>query len=151
MLGLVPNIYVLLYFINSDQNNVAIETKARENILIGYQKELKFRHADGSYSAFGSYDGEGSAWLTAFVVRSFAQAQNFVTIDEKDLLVSVRWLSSLQDSTTGCFRNRGRVIHKAMQVSIKQHHIYCCRSQAFSGTDSTLPLSSYCSFQAQCP
>ncbi|PIK48593.1 hypothetical protein BSL78_14524 [Apostichopus japonicus] len=118
MLGLVPNIYVLLYFINSDQNNVAIETKARENILIGYQKELKFRHADGSYSAFGSYDGEGSAWLTAFVVRSFAQAQNFVTIDEKDLLVSVRWLSSLQDSTTGCFRNRGRVIHKAMQGGV---------------------------------
>lgn len=69
---------------------------------IGYQRELTYRHADGSYSAFGSSDKEGSSWLTAFVIKSFAQAKPFIHIDQNDLDKSIRWLTSTQ-LENGCF------------------------------------------------
>ena len=40
---------------------------------MGYQRELNYRHEDGSFSAFGSSDGAGSTWLTSFVLKVFSQ------------------------------------------------------------------------------
>jgi len=71
-------------------------------IYKGYQRELTYRHTDGSYSAFGKSDKEGSIWLTAFVVKSFAQAKPYMFIDEKDLKMSIDWMISKQ-LDTGCF------------------------------------------------
>jgi len=31
-------------------------------ILVGYQRELTYKHNDGAYSAFGSRDSSGSTW-----------------------------------------------------------------------------------------
>ena len=44
---------------------------------MGYQRELNYRHSDGSFSAFGemSHMSEGSTWLTAFVLKVFAQVR----------------------------------------------------------------------------
>ena len=72
--------------------------------IAGYQRELTYRHADGSYSAFGNHDPEGSIWLTAFVVRSFARARPFIYIDDNDLETSIRWIQD-QQMTNGCFRS----------------------------------------------
>ncbi|MEM6803799.1 MAG: hypothetical protein AAF696_20505, partial [Bacteroidota bacterium] len=38
---------------------------------------------DGSYSAFGPRQENGSIWLTAFVVKSFAQASSYIFIDKQ--------------------------------------------------------------------
>ena len=35
-------------------------------LLIGYQRELSYKHSDGSYSAFGESDPEGSMWYAFF-------------------------------------------------------------------------------------
>ena len=48
----------------------------------GYQRELIYRRGDGSFSAFGESDADGSLWLTAFVMKSFAQADGLIYIDE---------------------------------------------------------------------
>ena len=69
----------------------------------GYQRELTYRHTDGSYSAFGNSDESGSTWLTAFVVRCFAQAREFIYIDDKDLQTSIEWFRNIQKEN-GCFR-----------------------------------------------
>lgn len=79
----------------------------------GYQRELTFRHKDGSYSAFGMNDPKGSVWLTAFVVKSFAQARPFIYIDEKDLTLSLKFLRFNQ-LETGCFRETGKVLGSYM-------------------------------------
>ena len=42
---------------------------------MGYQRELNYKHDDGSFSAFGPRDGAGSTWLTAFVLKVFAQVR----------------------------------------------------------------------------
>lgn len=48
----------------------------------GYQKVLKFRRSDGSYSPFGIRDPQGSLWLTAFAIRTFANARAHTFVEE---------------------------------------------------------------------
>jgi len=69
----------------------------------GYQRELRYRHSDGSYSAWGGSDEVGSLWLTAFVVRSFARARPFIYIDPSQLGQSIDWIRA-QQLDNGCFR-----------------------------------------------
>lgn len=85
----------------------------------GYQRELNYRHPDGSYSAFGTNDSEdeSSIWLTAFVLKSFAQAQSLIHIDERDLIMSGEWIVKKQ-LKNGCFPVVGRVFHKNMKVCL---------------------------------
>ncbi|XP_041464168.1 uncharacterized protein LOC446192 isoform X6 [Lytechinus variegatus] len=118
MLGFVPNIVALSYLTTTDQLTPSVENKAKFNMKRGYQRELNYRHRDGSYSAFGESDPEGSTWLTAFVVRSFAQASDYIFIDNDDLKVSISWLKSLQNRETGCFESLGKLCHKDMKGGV---------------------------------
>lgn len=70
--------------------------------MTGYQRELTYKHLDHSYSAFGKSDASGSTWLTAFVVKSFAQARPFIFVDDEDLTQSIDWFKSKQ-LENGCF------------------------------------------------
>ncbi|KAK0422305.1 hypothetical protein QR680_007497 [Steinernema hermaphroditum] len=76
MVTLVPNIVVLRYLKATNRANSLIESKAIKYMEAGYQRELTYKRDDNSFSAFGQSDSHGSTWLTAFVVRSFKQAQN---------------------------------------------------------------------------
>nr|WFD50012.1 alpha-2-macroglobulin-like protein [Paracentrotus lividus] len=119
MIGFVPNIYALQYLQATGQADQLQTNKAISNIIKGYQGQLNFRRTSGAYSAFGNSDPEGSAWLSAYVVRSFAQAGQFIKIDNNDLQRTIRWLlNNLGQQDNGCFMNRGRVIHKEMQGGV---------------------------------
>ncbi|XP_033634887.1 uncharacterized protein LOC117296122 isoform X3 [Asterias rubens] len=118
MLGMVPNILVMQYLESTEQLTPNVADKAKSNIKTGYQRELNYRRNDNSYSAFGMSDPEGSTWLTAFVMRSFAQAKEFVFVDEEDMNVSIAWLKSRQNESTGCFRSQGKLCHKAMSGGV---------------------------------
>ncbi|XP_072037591.1 uncharacterized protein [Amphiura filiformis] len=109
-----PNIITLNYLNSTDQLSSELETKALRNIKQGYQRQLKYRRQDASYSGFGTRDLVGSTWLTAFTVRTFAQASKYVYVDERDMNVSLNFLRAMQNEETGCFRTQGRVAHKAM-------------------------------------
>ncbi|XP_042855895.1 alpha-1-inhibitor 3-like [Penaeus japonicus] len=130
MINFVPNIYVVQYLDSIDQGDTEIVDKAINFMTIGYQKELNYRREDGSYSAFGDSDSEGSTWLTAYVLKSFAQASEYITIDEEDLEVSADWLLN-QQMEDGCFESVGMVHHKAMKGGLG------------STTSSAVPLSAY--------
>jgi len=113
MLLFAPNIYVMQYLNKTNRLTPDIQSKALSHMQIGYQRELTYRHTDGSYSAFGNSDPEGSIWLTAFVVKSFAQAKKYMFIDDKDLQMSTDWITSKQ-LENGCFPMVGKVLHKEM-------------------------------------
>lgn len=85
--------------------------------ISGYQKELTYQHYDGSFSAFGNNDPSGSTWLTAFVVKSFAQASPYIYIDPAVVRSAINWLLNQFDTESGTFNEPGNVIHKEMQVS----------------------------------
>ncbi|XP_052898513.1 thioester-containing protein 1 allele R1-like isoform X2 [Anopheles moucheti] len=114
MLNFVPNIVVLDYLKATNKLTANIEAKAKKFMEAGYQRELSYKHTDGSFSAFGENDKSGSTWLTAFVARSFKQAANHITIDEKVIDKSLEWLSDHQ-APNGSFPEVGVVSHKDMQ------------------------------------
>ncbi|XP_062547424.1 thioester-containing protein 1 allele R1-like isoform X4 [Armigeres subalbatus] len=114
MLNFVPNIVVLDYLKNTNQLTASIEGKAKKFMESGYQRELTYKHDDGSFSAFGKSDPKGSTWLTAFVARSFKQAADHISVDEKIIDKSLEWLSD-QQAANGSFPEVGKVSHTDMQ------------------------------------
>ncbi|GJQ65984.1 hypothetical protein Trydic_g4077 [Trypoxylus dichotomus] len=67
MATLTPNLYVLQYLKANDALTDEIKAKILINLEIGYQRMLTYSHNDGSFSAFGETDIDGSMFLTAFV------------------------------------------------------------------------------------
>lgn len=114
MLNFVPNIVVLTYLKAIGQLKPDIERKIKSYTEKGYQRELSYRHNDGSFSAFGKSDKSGSTWLTAFVAKSFKQAATFIDVDENTIDDALNWLSKKQNGD-GSFSEVGTVSHKAMQ------------------------------------
>ena len=85
--------------------------------LPGYQRQMKYRHLDSSYSAFGENswsNADGSIWLTAFVVKSMTQSSQFIEIDENDIARSVRWILD-QQLEDGSFPRVGKVFSSYMK------------------------------------
>nr|XP_014351915.1 PREDICTED: alpha-2-macroglobulin [Latimeria chalumnae] len=117
MILFAPNIYIMQYLEKTGQLTDTIKAKAVNFLESGYQRELNYKHDDGSYSAFGSHDKEGNTWLTAFVLKSFSQAQPFIFIDEKHLTQAVNWLS-LQQKNDGCFRSVGKLFHTELKGGV---------------------------------
>ncbi|NXS27716.1 OVOS protein, partial [Pomatostomus ruficeps] len=121
-----PNIYVLDYLNKTGQLSEEIKTKAIGYLVSGYQKQLSYRHPDGSYSIFGTRDKEGNTWLTSFVYRSFAQAGHLIYIDDRVQSQTLMWLASKQ-KLDGCFRSVGTLFNNALK----------------GGVDDELSLSAY--------
>ncbi|XP_018026231.1 alpha-2-macroglobulin isoform X3 [Hyalella azteca] len=119
MLNFAPNIYVMQYLAASNQGNDEVNEKLVRFMQNGYQRELNYKHRDGSYSAFGESDDSGSTWLTAFVVKSFAQARPYISVDATELAMSSDWLKSRQ-LENGCFESVGKVLHKGMKGGLAE-------------------------------
>lgn len=111
----VPNIY-LLQHLRATETVTTLESKIIQNIKIGYQKELNYKRNDGSYSAFGMNDPSGSTWLTAFVLKSFAEIHRMLPdlVDPNIIIMATSWLNGQVDDR-GSVLEPGRVIHTEMQ------------------------------------
>ncbi|NXG23880.1 OVOS protein, partial [Grallaria varia] len=109
-----PNIYALDYLNKTGQLTEEIRLKGTGYLSTGYQRQLSYKHRDGSYSSFGRRDGEGSVWLTAFVYKSFAQAKRYIYIDDNVQSQTLIWLASKQKSD-GCFENAGSHFNNALK------------------------------------
>ncbi|XP_076066317.1 alpha-1-inhibitor 3-like isoform X1 [Oratosquilla oratoria] len=126
-----PNIFVMQYLEASQQLTPEIAARLKRNMERGYERQLTYRHDDGSYGAFertvsrdfpppgesAKEEESGSTWLTAFVIKTYALAKQYIFIDEKDLTKSIKWLETLQ-SNSGCFVSKGKVFNKAMKGGV---------------------------------
>ncbi|XP_037711802.1 CD109 antigen isoform X6 [Drosophila subpulchrella] len=117
MVNFVPNILVLKYLEVTGRKLPAVESKARKFLEIGYQRELTYKHDDGSYSAFGKSDASGSTWLTAYVMRSFHQAGNYTDVDPKVVTAGLDFLVSKQKES-GEFPEVGKLFDNANQNAL---------------------------------
>ncbi|XP_008275105.1 CD109 antigen-like isoform X2 [Stegastes partitus] len=114
MIRFAPSVYVLQYLDRTPQDNAEIRSRTLRYMMDGYKRQLSYQRDDGSFSAFGSNDTAGSTWLTAFVLRSFLQAQPYIQVDQSVLSRAITWLFK-QQGPQGEFREAGRLIHTAMQ------------------------------------
>ncbi|NWX18237.1 OVOS protein, partial [Aegotheles bennettii] len=117
MVLFAPNIYVLDYLNKTGQLSEVVKAKAIGYLVSGYQKQLSYKHPDGSYSVFGTRDKEGNTWLTAFVYKSFAQASRFIYIDDTVQAQTLMWLASKQ-KPDGCFRSVGTLFNNALKGGV---------------------------------
>ncbi|XP_009892430.1 PREDICTED: alpha-2-macroglobulin [Charadrius vociferus] len=118
MVLFAPNIYVLDYLNKTGQLSEEDKSKAIGYLVSGYQRQLNYKHPDGSYSTFGPRYGQpGNTWLTAFVLKSFAQARPHIFIDEKHIQDALVWLSYKQKEN-GCFRSSGTLLNNAMKGGV---------------------------------
>jgi len=109
MVGLVPNIYLLQYLDSTNQKEPELERKAIQFMEIGYNRQQKYNHPNGAYSIWGDKGAkDGSTWLTAFVVKSFSEASQYIDVETRLVQKSVNWLMKGQ-MDNGCFRKRGYV------------------------------------------
>ncbi|XP_071524048.1 murinoglobulin-2-like isoform X2 [Panulirus ornatus] len=129
MVNFAPNIYIMQYLRASNQTTPESTKKLLNFMNTGYQRELLYRRDNGSYSAFGNADDSGSTWLTAFVLKSFAQAQEYITVDEEELTQTSDWLKARQ-RPDGCFTSLGKVLHKGLKGGI-------------ASSNSSIPLTAY--------
>ena len=113
MILFAPNIYVARYLDATGQLKPEVMAKAEHLMTTGYQRQLTYQRSDGSFSAFGESDEEGSLWLTAFVLKSFAQADGLIYIDEAVLRDAADWILARQRSD-GSFEPVGFVHHQEL-------------------------------------
>ncbi|GFR23611.1 murinoglobulin-1 [Trichonephila clavata] len=119
MVKFTPNYLVLDYLTDIGKLTDKTKTQAIRNLNTGYQRELNYRHNDGSFSAFGAVDKEGSMFLTAFVLRSFYEAKRYIAIDNNIINDMQKWIINRQQAD-GCFPNVGKVIDRAIQGGLEK-------------------------------
>ena len=127
MVKFAPLVSVANYLKETDQLSADREKKIQEYLKIGYQRQLTYRHSDGSFSAFGpkSTNEGGGTWLTAFVLRCFADSylSKHIQIDPKDIEMSLKMLSTAQ-SDDGSFRQVGApLLSKALSGGLKDKKV----------------------------
>ncbi|XP_075698852.1 alpha-2-macroglobulin-like protein 1 [Rhinoderma darwinii] len=142
MIRFAPNVYILQYLKISDQLTPTVLAKGKDMLEKGHTRQLMYKRSDGSYSAFGNSDVEGSTWLTAFVMKSFSQARDMTFIDEEVIKHGMDWLKAQQKSN-GCFKTTGRVLHNGMKGGVDDENSlssYVVAGLLESGTQSSDPI-----------
>uniref|UniRef100_A0A8D3DEY3 Alpha-2-macroglobulin-like protein 1 n=1 Tax=Scophthalmus maximus TaxID=52904 RepID=A0A8D3DEY3_SCOMX len=117
MVLFAPNIFILNYLQSTGQLTQEIQDKATRFLESGYQRELTYKHDDGSYSAFGKSDESGNTWLTSFVMKSFGGARPYIFVDPRHISDARRWLAEHQQPD-GCIRSVGKLFHNGMKGGV---------------------------------
>ncbi|XP_073826156.1 thioester-containing protein 3 [Musca autumnalis] len=106
MIQFMPNLMVLKYLQRTRQLNTPLEMRIKNNLQLGYQRLLYYRHKNGGFSAFGLSEEKSSTWLTAYVAKAFRLASEFVQIDEHVIRSALEYVVSRQ-TTDGGFTESG--------------------------------------------
>ncbi|XP_029026578.1 alpha-2-macroglobulin isoform X2 [Betta splendens] len=117
MVLFAPNIFILNYLKSTGQLTEEIQGRATRFLESGYQRELTYKHDDGSYSAFGKNDESGNTWLTSFVMKSFGGARPYIFVHPDHIKNAKKWLSELQQSD-GCIKSVGKLFHNGMKGGV---------------------------------
>ncbi|XP_069609940.1 alpha-2-macroglobulin-like protein 1 [Ranitomeya imitator] len=118
MVRFVPNIYILDYLASANLLSEETKKEGIGYILHGYQRELNYRRANGSFSAFGERDEEGNTWLSAFVMKSFHASSHWLPfVDKKYIQDIIAWLKE-NHLPSGCFQNRGNLFRASLKGGV---------------------------------
>ncbi|NXT78645.1 A2ML1 protein, partial [Zapornia atra] len=119
MVHFAPNVFITRYLEETGQLTPEIKQKAIGYLESGYQRQLLYKHADGSYSAFGEGSEPGNTWLTALVLKTFSQARNFIHIDEQNIKDAASALIKSQ-TPSGCFKSEGKLFNNGLLGAVEE-------------------------------
>ncbi|KAM9324591.1 alpha-1-inhibitor 3-like [Gastrophryne carolinensis] len=107
-----PNVNINDYLTTSGQMTPELKEKAKKFMESGRDRQMNYQHADGSFSAFGKNDKEGT-----FVLKTLIQSKNHVYIDEEHIDKGLNWLKN-QQKEDGSFQERGRLLNNALKGGV---------------------------------
>jgi CD109 antigen len=116
MVNLVPNIVILNYLKSTGRLRDFQRDRATRNIQVGYQRQLNYKRSDGSFSAFGQADANGSVWLTGYVLKTLQQARDIITVDERVIKQAAEFLVR-HSAPDGSIQEVGMLHHKELASS----------------------------------
>ncbi|XP_064617744.1 LOW QUALITY PROTEIN: complement C3-like [Liolophura sinensis] len=116
MIRMAPTVYAMTYLTHTNPNRQGVENKGYKFIEDGYNRELKYRKADGSFAVWANRPS--STWLTAFVLKVFCQSREFIDIDNNVISTGFNWLSK-QQTKTGQYKEAYKVHHQEMIGNVK--------------------------------
>ncbi|XP_068811741.1 alpha-2-macroglobulin-like protein 1 isoform X2 [Struthio camelus] len=119
MVHFAPNVFITRYLEETGQLTPEIKQKAIGYLESGYQQQLLYKHIDGSYSAFGEGSEPGNTWLTALVLKTFSQAQDFIHIDEQNIKDAASALIKSQ-TPSGCFKSMGKLFNNGLMGAVEE-------------------------------
>ena len=96
LISLIPPAVLLDYLQEVGRSTPSFTGRAREQMRLGYQRQLVYRHGDGSFSPFGKTDTYGTVWLTAQTAGALQRASRYVDIDPRVIDVALTWLVDRQ-------------------------------------------------------
>ena len=108
MVLFAPNVFVARYLEQTGQLKPKVMSRAEHLMLTGYQQQLMFRRADGSFATWGDHSPSGSIWLTAFVLKTLSQAKSFIYVDQEVISGAAQWILEHQNED-GSFEQVGGV------------------------------------------
>ncbi|KAK5866269.1 hypothetical protein PBY51_020475 [Eleginops maclovinus] len=91
--------------------------EALEHIKTGYNRELNYRKADGSFAVWTTHPS--SSWLTSYVAKVFAMANNLVAVQSAHICEAIKYLILNAQQPDGLFTEIGRVIHGEMMGDVR--------------------------------
>ncbi|KAM9314813.1 complement C3-like [Pholidichthys leucotaenia] len=103
--------------------------EALRHITTGYQTQLPYRKRAGSFAR--SPDHQSSTWLTAYVVKVFAMANNLIAVESEVICDAIKFLIVNTQEPPGFFREVGSVYHTEMVGDIY-------------GSDSDASMTAFC-------
>ncbi|XP_053668783.1 thioester-containing protein 1 allele S3-like [Anopheles marshallii] len=117
MVKFVPNIVVLDFLHAIGSKEKSLLDKATNLLRQGYQNQMRYRQADGSFAVW--QNATGSVFLTAFVAKSMQTASKYISeVDTAMVEKAYDWLAFKQHRS-GRFDEVGSVIHKDMQGGLR--------------------------------
>ncbi|XP_066457150.1 alpha-2-macroglobulin-like protein 1 [Eleutherodactylus coqui] len=125
----VPNIHILDYLASANLLSEEVKKQGTAYILHGYQRGLKYRRDDGSFSPFGDRDEEGNTWLSAFAMKFLHGSARYIYVDKKYIQDITAWLrKNLQRN--GCFKNRGKLFKSSIKGGVNDEISLCAYTTA---------------------
>uniref|UniRef100_A0A8C9X1I5 Complement C3-like n=1 Tax=Sander lucioperca TaxID=283035 RepID=A0A8C9X1I5_SANLU len=115
MVSMTLPVIAVIYLDKTDQwEKVGFEkrVKALQYIKDGYQNQLVFLKDDGSFAAWP--DQKSSTWLTAYVAKVFAMANNLVAVQIQHICEAIRIMILNAQQPNGMFKEVGLIIHGEM-------------------------------------
>nr|AHF81487.1 complement component pro-C3-1 [Trematomus bernacchii] len=103
--------------------------EALQHIKTGYNRQLTYRKNDGSFAVWTKY--QSSSWLTAYVAKVFAMANNLVAVQSPHICEAIKFLILRAQQPDGLFREVGTVIHGEMIGDVR-------------GADSDASMTAFC-------
>ncbi|XP_074966627.1 alpha-2-macroglobulin-like protein 1 isoform X1 [Phalacrocorax aristotelis] len=119
MIHFAPNVFITRYLEETGQLTPEIKEKAIGYLESGYQRQLLYKHTDGSYSAFGEGSEPGNTWLTALVLKTFSQARDLIHIDEQNIKDAASALIKSQ-TPSGCFKSVGKLFNNGLMGAVEE-------------------------------